>query len=208
VPDTSPPLCVFFCSTGLFAAFLNGPSGDEFEVVVKLRYLENATLEFNVGKESNTQWKKLPTQRLLFRKYYKQPLGNLFCMSALRVNPTDEPAVYRIDERLKGFGSHYLLIYNSEIFLEKMRQALDALDFVYYYQMVNYLDLHTYTGEKTIFQKDISYSYQEEFRIFLDTPYSEAFKFTIGNIEDISSIYEFSKVPSFLTQGLPAEQGE
>jgi hypothetical protein len=62
------------------------------------------------------------------------------------------------------------------------------------------LNLQNYTGEKRVFQKDIAYSWQEEFRIYFDTEKTEPFSFSIGSIEDISSIYVLSETPGFMVK--------
>jgi len=61
---------------------------------------------------------------------------------------------------------------------------------------VIYIDLYKYSGQKTLFQKDISYSWQEELRIILYTDkhkVCDPFRFSIGSIEDISTILDLSK---------------
>ena len=66
----------------------------------------------------------------------------------------------------------------------------------YFLRFVNYLDLQTYTGKKTLFQKDLSYQWQQELRILINTDkykLDDPFKLRIGNIEGISTIIDLSK---------------
>lgn len=81
--------------------------------------------------------------------------------------------------------------------MQQMRSALATLKFKSCMREVEYLDLKTYSGQKTLFQKDTCHSWQEELRIILYTEkfeQNDAFSLDIGSIEHFSEIIDLQKV--------------
>jgi hypothetical protein len=171
--------------------------GDEFEAVIELKYLENGTLRLKPAQDANAPSKNLKVKDLLTKKHFHNPLGNLFCMSSLRVEVFNEPTMYTIDRRFDSFGTHFLLITNQIDFNERLQNGLKNLEINYEHGLVQYLDLYKYTGEKNLFQKDNQYAWQEEYRIYFHSGKAVPFEFSIGSIEDISDVYELSNNASF-----------
>lgn len=179
--------------------------GDEMEAVYKLQYMTNPNIQLREADKPDAPWLKLNTTNALFKESNPNPLGNIFCMSGFKIMATTEPSIYTIDKRCREFGGYFLLISDQNKFLKRVKKALDAFTFPYRQGLIKYLDLKTYSGDKTLFQKDLEYSYQEEFRIFLQTGSDSPFTLTIGSIEDISTLYDFEKVCTFhykLPEGL------
>jgi len=77
------------------------------------------------------------------------------------------------------------LILRQDIFIERLNDALAKLDFKTCMKPVEYLDLSKYSGKKNLFQKNLKYSWQEEFRIILYTnkyKRNDPFEFSIGKL--------------------------
>ena len=139
------------------------------------------------------------TTNVLYKEHHEEPLGSLFCMSAFKINPTKKISTFHFDKRFSDFG-YVLMISRQDLFVERLKKTLENLDFKNCVRLVEYIDLHKYSGTKTLFQKDLKYSWQEELRIVLQTDkfkMLDPFEFSIGSIEDISEIFDLKK-----TQGL------
>ncbi len=187
---------LFYCnSITYFSKIEDNHRGDAFESVTKLQYLENPIFQLKPADDPSAEWKNLKVTNMLIQEYYKEPLGNLFCMSAFKVNPTKKISVFHFDERFSEFG-YGLMILRQDLFMDKLRSALSKFNFKTCIKPVEYLDLSKYSGEKNLFQKDVAYSWQEELRIILYTnkfKFRDPFEFSIGNIEDISEIIDLTK---------------
>jgi hypothetical protein len=178
----------------------NEARGDFFESVVESHYMENVKVYIKPVKKAEEEYKWFKAETFLLKKYFKEPLGNVFCMSRLKVNMDCDPYTYSFDERFKKFGTHFLLITNQPVFIERLKNGLKEIGCDFHGHEVQYLDLKRYTGKKTAFQKDHFYSWQEEYRIFFDTTEIIDRDFYIGSLEDISEIQEIEKVPKLLVK--------
>jgi hypothetical protein len=187
---------LFYCNTiTYFSNVEDETRKDPFESVCKLEYIENAIFHLRPANDPTAEWKKLRTMNAQYKEHYDEPLGNLFCMSAFKINPRKKKSIFYFDERFLKF-EYCLLIMHEAKFKERLQKSLDGLNFNSCMRQVNYIDLDKYSGEKTLFQKDLKHSWQEEFRIILYTDnykMHDPFKFSMGNIEDISQIIDLSK---------------
>ena len=172
--------------------------GDAYEAVTELRYIENRTLQLKPANDLNSNWKTLNVMNAQFKKHFSHPHGNLFCLSSVSLKPTVEPTTFRFDERFKLFGNYVLLIMHQPIFEKRFKKALKKAKIKCCGKKIEYLNLKNYTGEKTLFQKDIEYSWQEEFRLYFERDSSEIFTFSMGSIKDISEIYDLNQQKEFL----------
>jgi hypothetical protein len=179
--------------------------GDEMESVYKLQYMVKPDFEVKDANKPDAPWLKLNVTNAQYKESYSNPLGNIFSMSAFKIIANTNPSIFTIDNRYKEFGGHFLLVHNQAEFLERIKTALQVHSVSYKQGLVEYLELKKYTGSKTLFQKDLEYSYQEEFRIFLQTDSNSPFTFSIGSIEHISELYDVEKV-SLLHYKLPTNE--
>jgi hypothetical protein len=187
---------VFFCNTiSYFSKLEDDSRGDPFESVVKLKYFERAIFQVKPVNDPSAEWKNLNSTNVLYKEYYNEPLGNLFCMSAFKFSIGNDISTFQFDERFEKFG-HCLMIMNQPIFIERLETTLEKLPIKSCKKLVEYIDLTKYSGNKTLFQKDNKYSWQEEFRIVLNTEHykmDHPYKFSIGSIEDISQVFDLKK---------------
>ena len=170
--------------------------GDNFESVIDLQYLGDALIQLRPLDKPDADWVDMKSNNVQFKSHNLNPLGNLFCMSALNVEVNNDSILYTFNVRFNEFGTHFLLIENDVIFLERLRSALVRLNLNYKLDRVKYLDLKKYSGKKSIFHKHNEYSWQEELRLHLETGICEPFEFSIGSLEDISTLYELKENPS------------
>lgn len=96
--------------------------------------------------------------------------------------------IFSIDERNHQFGTHQLIIQEPAIFINRVVQKISELGFQYSCNYVEYFDFSQHNGKKIFFQKDLSYSYQNEFRVFIHNLNSGVLEFKIGNISGISTL--------------------
>ena len=188
---------ILYCNTITYFSRIddNNKRGDKLEVATELEYLENVILEVKPANDSLAPWEKLRITYMQLQKHYEKTLGNLYCMSVFDLTPSKDTSLLNF-ENFTAFGSHVLIISREDIFIDKINKAFDKLKIKSCFKAIEYLDLRKYQGKKSLFQKDIKYSWQKEFRIILYTDKCEIndpFEFSIGNIEDISIICDISK---------------
>jgi hypothetical protein len=127
--------------------------------------------------------------RIKAKKILKQinsPIGNLFCLYSLDMSMMEENKEIRIDARLKKNSDAFLIIKDVPQFLQRLRKALDEKGGYWEHHMVEYIDFSNYYGERTFFQKDKTYEYQNEFRLFIEHGKDEPISISVGDISDIS----------------------
>ena len=105
---------------------------------------------------------------------------------------------FKLDTRNKEFGDCFLIIKDTWEFLRRLKSTLQISDTKFSYDMVEYIDFSKYKGKKTIFQKDILYQFQKEFRLFISNHINEPIEIRIGDISDISILYESRTIDTFL----------
>lgn len=132
---------------------------------------------------------KFNIQNMVYKEHISEPIGNLYCLFDYEPENYEKDKWYILDERLKAFGSHFLLIHNSLEFAERIRKALNELSIEFSSGKIEYKDFSKYSGKKNLFQKSLDYSYQKEVRMLLNTGLNIPFEFSIGNIEDIAQIF-------------------
>ncbi len=97
-----------------------------------------------------------------------------------------------IDEENKKFGKYLVVITSPKIFLERITSALKDNGLSSQIGLVEYYDENTsvsFEENKEIFHKVSNFSYQQEYRIVVNTnSYNRPYILNIGNLEDISII--------------------
>lgn len=99
----------------------------------------------------------------------------------------------RINDKCLALGNHAVIILNSELFIERFINAAKKYNYGGKGQLVEYYDpktFHGYFKEDSIFQKQIQYSYQKEFRFSIDTRTigENPIIMELGDLSDITSI--------------------
>lgn len=161
--------------------------GDDMENVVDMHYMESGTVALSpIGEKPSANSTTLPFRDAHITSRIMEPFGNLFCLFA--INLLDKPIgeVFTISERVKEFGDSFLLIYDGMSFIDRVKRALASQKLKASTDMVEYKDFSKFTGKKTVFQKDLRYAYQQEWRLYIKNNKADAIKLEIGSLEDIS----------------------
>lgn len=108
---------------------------------------------------------------------------NLFCMYGLQA-PLTPPFV---DERNFQFGDSFILMLNTQAFLNRACAAIEAAGFGYEARFVSHYDATTHSGETGVFRKPLEFDYQREFRIAVWPGLVEPLQLRIGDLRDITS---------------------
>lgn len=127
---------------------------------------------------------RIATNKIL--KQITSPFGNLFSLYSLDMSMMEKNEEIRIDTRLKNKSDAFLMIKDVPQFLKRLKKALDERGGYWEHHMVEYIDFSNYYGERTFFQKDKTYEYQKEFRLFIEHAKDEPISISIGDISDIS----------------------
>ncbi len=180
----------------------NNLRGDVLETVVDIIYMDDG--EIMLGKPNEipiTNGLIMPFKDARIIKEITEPFGNLFCL--YKINIIDKPIgeFFSIDLKVVEFGEYFLLIHDAQTFLKKVKEVLNELKILFYGDLVKYLDLSKYTGKKSIFQKDIKYEYQQEYRIFIKNNKLTPIIIEIGNLENISIICQSKNVEKLIIAG-------
>lgn len=161
--------------------------GDEMENVVDMHYMESGTVTLSpVGEKPSANSTTMPFRDARFTSRIVEPFGNLFCLFS--INLLDKPfgEVFTISERVKEFGDSFLLIHDSSAFFNRVQRAAATHQLRADADLVEYKDFSRFTGKKTVFQKDLRYAYQQEWRLYIHNNKAELIKLEIGSLEDIS----------------------
>ena len=123
---------------------------------------------------------------------------NIFCLFSLTA-PTTTRAVLHEDHL--RFGSHFILILNTNEFLERINRELLRLGLSGTRGPVKYYDESSYTGDVGPFLKPGRFAYQQEYRIVVRPGQVPFRNLMIGDISDITSpvlpLSELDKIVDF-----------
>ncbi len=190
---------LLFCNT--VVSFVSTPDGklrgDELENVTYQQYIGNAVVAMKEPDEPDTAFKDVATAESVRIFSRTVQSGNLFCLYHHGFDEESELQEHEVCARCAEFGSHALVIYNVKEFLGRLQSSLKAKNINYSLAAVQYTDLRTYSGHKHIYQKDISYSWQKEFRIHIQHDEDLPILLEIGSLEDISHIHVIGEKPAF-----------
>jgi hypothetical protein len=108
---------------------------------------------------------------------------NIYCMFAV-TEPSIGPFV---DERNFEFGDSFVLVLNTQEFLDRVSSAVRAAGFRHDYRRVEYYDAETHSGETGPFRKPLIFAYQSEFRFVIGPGSGEPVRLSAGSLVDITS---------------------
>lgn len=140
----------------------------------------------------------------------------VFCMYAFdernyysreKINSKEILCDFRFDEKtkdvLKDFGEKTLIINDITEFRNRVKQAAERQNIKYKLDIVDYYEDYNDTeriidvlknNSKVVFQKQEKYSYQQEFRILMDTQVEDHFILDIGDISDITKVFDTNTI--------------
>ena len=101
---------------------------------------------------------------------------------------------FKIDQKVKNFGSHFVMIRDSDKFLELVSKELEKQNIPFKGKLVNYYQKEKINGEITPFDKTTEYEYQKEYRIVLFSNEIKPIIIQIGNLRKIAEIFEIKVI--------------
>jgi len=131
---------------------------------------------------------------LQIREAYDTVLGNIFSLYCVSSHGWNNPNDFKIDEKIKKFGSHCLVIKDNVKFLSLIEEKLKQLKAAYTHNFVAYYDKDKVDREITLFEKPLEFGYQKEFRFYVKNKLNEPFAFSIGSLTDIAEVHNSNDV--------------
>ena len=101
---------------------------------------------------------------------------------------------FKIDPRVKEFGTHFILIKNPLKFITLICNQLDRNKFIYQIKQVEYYDKKEINGEISLFHKTTEYEYQKEFRIVLFNNGNTPIKIEIGSLKAYAEVFKVDNI--------------
>jgi hypothetical protein len=123
------------------------------------------------------------------RESYENVLGNIYSLYCISSHGWENPNDFKIDDRIKKFGSHCLMIKDNQKFLSLIEEKLNQLKIKFNHYLVEYYDKKAINRPISLFEKPLEYEYQKEFRFYAERDSTEPFVFKIGSLVDISELY-------------------
>lgn len=115
--------------------------------------------------------------------------GNIYSLYCVSSYGFETPSDFFVDERVKSFGSHFLLIKQPGEFLKRIEYKLNQLKLNHRFGFVEYYNRFEVNGPIHLFQKQDKYEYQKEFRIYVNRKETLPLALSIGNLSDIAEIH-------------------
>lgn len=164
--------------------------GDNYEGTIKItNYYEHEKLKLTLTIPETGEKIELKPNKFHLREFLTELKGNLY--SIYSIKSTDVMDLdFKIDQRVKKFGTHFVIIKNVRKFLDLICEEIRKQDISYRAKTVNYYEKEKLNGEVTLFDKTTEYEYQKEFRIVLYTNEIKPIVFKIGNLSEIAELFE------------------
>lgn len=170
-----------------------GLRGDNYEGTFQIRnFTEEDKITLKIKDPKSGKSFKLYSNNTHLREFYKDVKGNIYCMYSLRLSALIDTERITINNRVKDFGSHFVIINNTKRFLDKVCIELKKKGISYKIGLVNYYDRKKINCELGTFDKPTEFEYQKEYRIVLYRDSLKPIKVSIGSIKDIAGVFETS----------------
>jgi hypothetical protein len=130
------------------------------------------------------------------KESYEHIMGNIFSLYCVSSYGFPNPKDFYVDERIKQFGSHFVLIKDIPEFLIRIENKMKLTGYRYYSDLVEYYDKNEINRRQTVFHKPNEFEYQKEFRFYIDRGDMLPFIFRIGDLTRISELIETKHIGS------------
>lgn len=157
--------------------------GDKYEGISRIKNYPPGQFEItSIGYKGNYL-------ALQVREAYKEVLGNIYSLYCISSHGWDNPLDFKMDDRLKRFGSHCVVIKDNQKFLSLIENKLKELKAKFRYGFVEYYDKDKVDRKINLFEKPNEFEYQKEFRFYIERLSAEPFVFNIGSLTDIAELH-------------------
>ena len=160
----------------------NGLRGDKYEGVSSIKNYPSGQFEIpSIGYKGNYL-------SIHIRETYPEVLGNIYSLYCISSKGWTNPLDFKIDQKVKGFGSHCLIVKDNKKFFQLIEKGLQKLRVKYYHGFVDYYDKNSVNRTINVFEKPAEFEYQKEFRFYVMRESTEPLIFNIGSLENIAEI--------------------
>ena len=160
---------------------------DKLETVIHIEELPEENIltlfhpsmgEINVKVDSANIWKS------------NDQIGHAFCLFAIQPIMIQNDS-WQLNSQMIEKGDSILLINNPKEFIRRTEVAIKNQNFKVAYDFISYKSFERYTGKKSVFEKDLLFKEEQEFRFYVDFfSTNEAEYLEVGDLSDISIIIE------------------
>jgi hypothetical protein len=186
---------MFFNNLRNFRAAIKDESGrldprEANTLNVQINYLEISTSKgttiklSEISKEFNAQYNEHPTS-----------MPHNIC-SLFTLELDKEWKFKTIDSRILKLGEYTLIIYNLKEFFRALDDSISALNYQFLRKPVIYYNHRTFEGKLTPCHKDEEFSYQNEYRILINTPGIQTLNIPIPGLRKFSTIVKTEQLNS------------
>jgi hypothetical protein len=163
--------------------------GDPYEGLIHIQNVTGDRIkDFEIIPHNNIiKPFKLHPSHFQLRTHYSDIL-NVYCMYSFFKDEMSNTNSVRIDGRIKEFGTHGVVFFNSQLFYDRLIKAITDLGLDHGAQHVSYFDTQKYSGNLDCFQKDNEYEWQREFRFAIKNIIHAPLFLKLGSLKDIAHI--------------------
>lgn len=167
-----------------------GLRGDDYEGTTKIINHKSDKLRLTITIPETGKEMPIKLSKFHLREFLKDIKGNLYSLYCLRHQDVLEIDNFKIDPRVKEFGTHFTIIQKPEKFINLICKELDKNKFDYQMKLVEYYEKEKINGEISLFHKTKDFEYQKEFRIVLFNNENTPKKIQIGSIKDYAEVFK------------------
>lgn len=132
-------------------------------------------------------------EKLHLRKSYDQVLGNIYSLFSISERGYPDYRDFKIDEKVKRFGSHGLLI-DPKSFIDRMESKLNKLQLSHRHGWVDYYDKDNTSKKLSLFEKPLEFEYQKEFRFYVENTKIEPIVVELGSLETCAELFKMEDI--------------
>lgn len=167
-----------------------GLRGDKYEGTTKITNHKSDKLKLTVTIPETGEEIPIKLSKFHLREFQKDIKGNLYSLYCLRHQDVFENDNFKIDPRVKEFGTHFIIIQKPEKLINLICNELDKNKFDYQLKQVEYYEKEKINAEISLFHKTTEFEYQKEFRIVLFNKENKPKKIQIGSLKEYAEVFK------------------
>lgn len=167
-----------------------GVRGDKYEGTTKITNHKSDKLKLTITIPETEKEIPFKLSKFHLREFLKDIKGNLYSLYCLRHQDVLEIDDFKIDQRVKEFGTHFIIIKKPEIFINLICNELEKNKFDYQMKQVEYYEKEKINGEISLFHKTTEFEYQKEFRIVLFNNEIKIKTIQIGSLKEYAEVFK------------------
>lgn len=184
-----------------------GLRGDKYEGTIGIKnYSEKDNFTLELRPHNSNDRIKVDAKHLHLREFLEDIKGNLFCLYALKLDDLTKDKKFKIDPRVKEFGTHVLFITDWERFLDNIKIELNKQGIVFGTDFVKYYSKKEINGKLDLFNKPLEFEYQKEYRMILQRKSKEPFIFKIGSMKEYAKVFDIDSIDNIEVEVLENDE--